>query len=96
MPFRHRLPVTRLPIGDAASFCPINCPNSLQRTPRTRFTMPVAHQVRRSSSDLLRIDRTPAAEIHPNNSYNPALAKRLPMHPCLTVNLLRYPNAPIG
>jgi len=75
-PFRHRLTVTRLPIGDAASSSPINCPNNLQRTPCTRSTMPVAHQVRRSSSDLLRIDRAPTAEIHPNNSYNPSPAKR--------------------
>jgi hypothetical protein len=54
--------------------------------------MLVAHQIHRSSSDLLRIDRTRTAEIHPTNSYNPSPAKRLPMHPCLTVNLLRYPD----
>ena len=91
MPLRHRLTATRLLTADAACFPSANCPDRPQRTPRTRSFTPTAHQNRRSDSDLLRIDRTRTAQIHPNNSYNPRLVKRLSMHPCLTVDLLRYP-----
>ena len=96
MPFRRRFTVTRLLTGDPACFASTNCPDRPQCTPRTRSFTPTSHHNRRSDSDLLRMHRTRTAKIHPNNSYNPRLVKRLPMHPWLTVDLLRYPRYKIA